>query len=282
MSALQESLSYWTAILGTIAAFFGVIQSLNWLAGVGAIFLGGSILALAYGVRQRQLLNLASLGAEGRSLDSLNMANLRRGVNKSLIVQEVQNTAVISGEDLYIRWRCSGFCRTQTESSIEFSIDADTSIPFAELECFAYDLSKDPGRQHKIRPLLAGPDGISKKVAVPFLAPLHHRQSFAIELICTLPRCMKVGLDYYTATLSFAQGRIHRYVVELVFEGDLPDWVRLYECDSTGSCKLLRDLSPHPTASRRAVRAVYEDIAEEIPAQTARAYFFRRGFATIV
>lgn len=33
------------------------------------------------------------------------MANVRRRVNKSLIVQEVRNTAVVCGDDLFIRWR---------------------------------------------------------------------------------------------------------------------------------------------------------------------------------
>jgi hypothetical protein len=273
MSSLQESLSYWTTILGTIAAFFGVIQSVNWLAGTGAIFLAGSILALAYGNRQRKLLNMASLRVEGRSIDSLNVANLRRRVNESLIVQEVHNTAVICGEDLSIRWHCVGFCQAENESSIEFSIDADNGIPFADLECFAYDLHNDPDRRHKIRPLLVGPEGISKKISVPFLAPVQNHQPFAIELICTLRRCMKEGLDYYTATLSFAQDRVNRYTVELVFEGDFPDWVRLYECEPSGSCKLVRDLAPRETDYRR---VVYEDTAEDISAQTARAYFFHR------
>jgi len=274
MTPLQESLSYWTTILGTIAAFFGLIQSVNWLAGIGAMFLTGSIVALAYGTHQRQLLNLANLRAEGRSIDSLNMANLRRRVNKSLIVQEVRNTAVISGEDLFIRWQCGGFCQaTQGESSIEFSIDADSSIPFPELDCFAYDLQNDPERQHKIRPLLVGPDSISKKISVPFLAPLQSQQPFAIELICTLPRCIQPGLDYYTATLSFAQESVPKYSVELVFEGDLPDWVRLYDCEARGSCKLLRDLAPR---ERTPGRAIYEVIDRQLPAQTARAYFFQR------
>jgi hypothetical protein len=205
-----------------MAAFYGVVQSVNWLAGIGAIFVTGSILALAYGTRQRQLVNRAKFRAEGCSIDCLNMANLRRLLNKSLIVQEVHNTAVICGEDLFIRWQRSGFCQAERESAIEFSIDADSSIPFAELECFAYDLRNDPERRHKIRPLLVGPDGISKKLAVPFLAPVQNQQLFAIELICTLPRCMKPGIDYYTAKLSFAQDRINNYSVELVFEADLP------------------------------------------------------------
>lgn len=83
MSSLQESLSYWTTILGAIAAFFGVIQSVNWLTGIGAVFFTGSILALAYGTHQRQRLNLANLRAEGRSIDSLNIANLRLRKQKS-------------------------------------------------------------------------------------------------------------------------------------------------------------------------------------------------------
>ena len=275
MNSLPDSLAYWTTVLGTVVAFFGLIQSLSWLAGIGALLIAGSIVAVAYGRKQRQLLNLASLRVEDRSMDSLNMANLRRRVNRSLIIQDASNTATIRGEDLTVRWLCTGYCRAEQESAIEFSIDSDNVIPFAELECFAYDLRNDPGRKHRIRPLLVGPDGMSKKISVPFLAPLGTYDPFKIELTCELPRCMKAGSDYYTATVSFAQQYVPRYTVTLAFEENLPEWVRAYECDPAGTSRLLRDLAPETADSER---AIYKDVGEGLPAQSARVYFFERDY----
>lgn len=273
MYSFKDSLAYWTTVLGTVVAFFGMIQSFTWLAGIGALLVAGSIIAIAYGRKQRDLLNLAALRIDGRSIDSLNLASLRRRLNRSLVIQEAQNVATIRGEDLTISWQCAGYCRAEQESAIEFSIDADNNIPFGELECVAYDLHNDPGKNHKIRPILLGPDGISKKIAVPFLAPLVAQQPFNVALTCELPGCMKAGVEYYTASLSFEQDRVHRYVVQLNFEQDLPKWLRVYERDASGVPRLVRDLPP-TTVDRE--HAMYRDIAEELPAQTARIYVFRR------
>ena len=242
-------------------------------AGVGALLIAGSIVAVAYGREQHRLLNLAILRVENRSIDSLNMANVRRRVNRSLIIQEATDTATIQGEDLTVRWFCTGYCRGKHESAIEFSIDSDNVVPFAELECFAYDLRNDPQKKHRIRPVLIGPDGMSKKIAVPFLSLLGEQEPFEIELTCELPRCMKAGLDYYTASVSFAQEHVPRYTVTLAFEKQRPEWVRVYECDPEGTSRLLRDLAP---ATVDGERAVYEDIAEDLPARSARVYFFER------
>ena len=273
MNSFRNSLAYWTTVLGTVVAFFGLIQSLSWLAGIGALLVAGSILAVAYGRQQHQLLNSAILRVENRSIDSLNMANVRRRVNQTLVIQEAFNTATIRGENLTIRWICTGYCRGERESAIEFSIDSDNVLPFVELECFAYDVRNDPQRKHRIRPVLIGPDGMSKKISVPFLAPLGTLQPFKIDLTCELPRCMKAGLDYYSASVSFAQEHVPRYTVTLAFEEQRPEWVRVYECDSTGTSRLLRQL---PLETTDAERAVYTDIAEDLPAQTARVYFFER------
>ena len=84
--------------------------------------------------------------------------------------------------------------------------------------------------EHKIQPLLIGADGLSKKISVPFLEPLLAQQPFRVMLRCTLPRCMTLGFAYYTATLSFAQDRIRRASVQLIFIGQKPRWVRVYKC----------------------------------------------------
>src|SRR5258708_5815231 len=57
-------------------------------------------------------------------------------------------------------------------------------------------------------------------------------------LECRLPGCMKRGVDYYTASLSFDQERIERYSMRLTFSHDLPQWVRTYECRADGDVKL--------------------------------------------
>src|ERR1700757_17472 len=105
---------------------------------------------------------------------------------------------------------------------IEFSIDADNNIPFAALECVAYDLMSDPEQKHQIEPLLIDHDGISKKIAVPFLQPLRANEPFSVRLKCELPGCMKSGLEYYSVTTSFAQDGVPQSTVRLTFKGDCP------------------------------------------------------------
>lgn len=172
MDSFKDSVSFWTTILGTLVAIFGAIQSRAWLLVAGALAVVGSLGTLCYAEKQREIVQSAVLKVAGRSIDSLNAASLRRLLNRSLVIQQADNVAIIDGEDLDITWECSGYCRADRETAIEFSIDADTNVPFAGLDCFAFDLRRDPQRRHRIRPILLGPDGISKKIAVPFLSPL--------------------------------------------------------------------------------------------------------------
>ena len=275
--SFKESLAFWSTVLGTILGLLGAIQSLNWLTGIGMLMVAASITAVAYARRQHQLLESAAIRIGGRSMDSLNMASLRRRVNRSLVIQQARNLAVIDGEDLRVTWKIGGYCKVPRETAIDFSIDADTNIPFAELDCYAYDLRHDPRRRHPIRPFLIGPDGISKKIAVPFLAPLSPQQPFSILLRCTLPHCMKPGTDYYTATLSFDQDTIEQCETRLRFLHGHPDWVRVYERGSDGSVRLLKDLPRRHTET--GVRE-YVDIGENVPAKAARIYvFFRRDMS---
>src|SRR5205814_1827088 len=98
--------------------------------------------------------------------------------------------------------------------------------------------------KHRIRPMLVGADGISKKIAVPFLEPASAQQPFNVLLKCKLPGCMKAGMEYYTSTLSFGQEQVRRSTVRLLFFGERPAWVRVYVCGASGSAKLLKDLQP--------------------------------------
>lgn len=273
MDSFRDSVAFWMTVLGTLVGFFGVFQSRAWVAMMGALVVASSIAVLAYAERQREIVKSAVLKISGRSIDSLNVAGLRRRPNRTLVVQRVENTAVIDAEDLTIVWKCAGYCRTEREAAMEFSIDADANIPFASLDCIAFDLRHDPRKEHAIRPILVGPDGMAKKIEVPFLAPLAQQEPFNVLLTCKLPGCMKSGIDYYTATLSFAQETVPSYAVKLRFEHGRPQWVRVYECRPTGTVSLLRDLRP---AVANAGTQDYVDIDTNVPGATARVYVFQR------
>ena len=274
MESFKDTLAFWSSILGMALALFGLGVSSLWLAVVGLFLVASSVSALLYARRQRQRLRLASVTIEGRSIDSLNAANLGRRLNRSLIVQEADQVATIAGEDMIVTWRYSGYCRATRESAVEFSIDTDSHIPFDRLDCFAYDLQHDPKRMHRIRPVLLGADGLSKKVAVPFLARLYAREPFSVLLTCTLPGCIKSGTEYYASTMSVAQERVPASIVRLMFLSERPEWLRVYECGASGTPTLLKDLRPsHETAQL----IEYTDLAYDMPAQSARIYVFRRA-----
>jgi len=277
MNSIEESLATWSMFIGTLISLFGLIQSQAWLAVVGGLFAGTSVMALLYARRERLVVESARVRIEGRSLDCLNAANLGRRVNRALVVQAVNHVARIEGESVRIEWEYSGYCRAAQETAMEFSVDSDTSIPFDSLDCFGHDLQRDPAMKHKIRPILVGVDGLSKKVAIPFLAPIAARESFRILLKCCLPGCMKPGLDYYTSTLSFDQDRIQRLAVRLVFVGRHPEWLRLYQCGPKGSIQLLKELPP-----ARESRGIteYLDVAENVDARSARVFVFSRPVAS--
>jgi hypothetical protein len=274
MDSFKDTVAFWASVLGTFLGLLGAIQSVHWLAALGGVMVVASIGAIAYARRQRQLLESAVLKVAGRSVDSLNMASLRRRRTRSLVIQEAHNTALIDGENLKLTWECTGFCRADRETSIEFSIDSDNNIPFDELECFAHDLRHDPKRRHRIRPILMGPDGISKKIAVPFLAPLRSGERFNILLTCELPGCMKAGVDYYTASLSFDQDEFLRCTVRLVFLQDSPKWLRVYEAGPAGAVRLLKDLRPE---GMNAEGNEYVDAERSLPAKSVRIYVFSRS-----
>ena len=269
----QESLASWATILGSIVSLLALIQSQTWLVVTSAFFICVAISSGLYARRERLALNAASIKIEGHSIDSLNIANLRRLVNRSLVVQEAHHEARIEGEDLKITWRYSGYCRAAQVSTIEFSIDSDNSTPFDRLDCFAYDLDHDPGAHHRILPILLSPDGLSKKISVPFLEPVAADQPFNVLLRCTLPGCIKAGFGYYTSTLSLAQERVRRCTTRLSFVNPRPEWLRVYACDDSGRTFLLKSLSPAPQI---AGVTEYFDSAENVQGRSARIYVFVR------
>jgi len=252
------------------------MQSRAWLVLTSLVFVGFSIAAGIYARKQRLALDAASIVIEGHSIDSLNIANLKRRVNRTLVIQEALHTARIEAEDLEIAWKYSGYCRAERDTSIEFSIDSDDSTAFENLNCVAFDLGRDPDMVRTIRPLLVGSEGISRKLSVPFLEPLKANDSFAVLLKCVLPRCIKAGFGYYTSTLSFAQDRVRRCEVRLIFTGLTPSWLRVYECSAQRRPVLLKTLTP----VRQTVDSCeYLDVEEERPGQSARIYIFWRDAA---
>jgi hypothetical protein len=273
MDLSPDSLASWATIFGSVISLFGLIQSRTWLTATGVFFVAISAAALLYARKEHKLVSSATVTVASRSLDSLNAANLARRRDRSLAVQKAFHEARIEGDDLQITWRYAGYCRADRASAIEFSIDADNNLPFEKLECFAYDLRHDHNQKHKIRPLLVGADGISKKIAVPFLKPLMQQEEFDIVLRCGLPGCMRAEIDYYTSTLSFDQHSVPRCAIRLVFVANRPEWVRVYECDAAGRTQLIKDMSA--TKESQGVTE-YSDVCENLAGQSTREYLFQR------
>jgi hypothetical protein len=267
---LLQSVASVTDLFEHLVALIGLIQSRGWLAGIAALLACSSISTVIYAQHQRARVHAASIEIEGLSIDCLNAANLRRRVNRTLVIQTVEETVTIDGADLEMTWRYAGYCRAQRETAIEFSVDSEHSIPFSQLDCFGYDLMHDPDKQHRIRPLLIGPESISKKIAVPFLEPLFAQQPFDIMLECRLPGTYGSAVAYYTSTLSFDQDVVGRCALRLIFRGKRPVWVRVYE-RAAGNAQLLKTLRP---AREDTDIAEFLDIAERREAQSQRVYLF--------
>jgi hypothetical protein len=276
MQFTLESLVALATIVGTVTSILALIQSRAWLVFTSLLFVSLSIIAGLYARNKRLALNAASTEIEGHSIDSLNIANLKRRVNRTVVIQEAHHTARIEGENLEITWQYSGYCKADRETSIDFSIDSDDSTAFENLDCVAFDLARDPGMAQPIRPLLVGSEGISRKLSVPFLEPLKAHDSFAVLLKCTLPRCVKAGFGYYTSTLSFTQERVRRCEVRLIFAGPAPNWLRVYECSGQRRPELLKSLTP---VLQTTDSCEYHDVEEERPGQSARIYVFWRDAA---
>jgi len=87
MHSPLDSLAAWATILGTVLSVVGLIQSRAWLTGISLLFVVASMTVVLYARKQRSILKSATVKIEGRSIDSLNIANLRRRINESLVIQ---------------------------------------------------------------------------------------------------------------------------------------------------------------------------------------------------
>lgn len=271
MKDAAGEIAAWASLLGSIVALLGLFQSHNLLVLTGAACLGTAIISILYARYGMRRLATAGLVVEGVHLDCLNIANLRRRQNRSLIIQEAYHFARIEGSDLEVAWKYDGFCNTEYESAMEFSIDAENTLPFEQMKCVAYDLKEDPNRLHEIRPILIGGDGLSKKVSVPFLRPLSTNDYFSILLRCILPDCVGSGIQYYTSTLSFAQKRVARLVVHLMFVGERPEWVRVYTLKA-GRAFLSNEIRPFKNDGQT---CEYLDEIKDASGESIRVYLYR-------
>jgi hypothetical protein len=267
-----ESFAALATIAGLIVSILALFQSRAWLVLTSLLVVCLATAAVFYARRQRLALETASTVIEGQGIDSLNIANLKRRVNRTFVVQEAQHTARIEGKNLEITWKYSGYCKAARASTMEFSVDSEARSSFGELDCSAFDLGHDPGMTRPIRPLLIGTDGISKKISVPLLRMVKARDPFGVLLKCTLPRCLPAGSGYYSSTLSFAQKRVSRYEVRLIFVGPRPSWVRVYDCTSRPAV-LVKSMAP---SHHEPGLSEYIDMVEDAPGQSARVYMFWR------
>ena len=117
MESSQETFALWATILGTAIRVIGLIESRSWLTGLSVALLAAAVFAVFYARKKRGQLDSASVGVEGRSIDSLNLANLRRRLNRSLVIQEAHHEAEIKGEDITMRWSYAGYCRGSRETA---------------------------------------------------------------------------------------------------------------------------------------------------------------------
>jgi hypothetical protein len=271
MTDAAKNLVPWASLFGSAIALLGLFQGNTWLIVAGVVLCSAWALSAVYFRRNRNAFERAGVTIEGLNLDSLHIANLRRRLNTSLTLQRAFQVAIINGKDLHLAWQYDGLCRSQAETSIEFSIDSENNIAFEQLDCVAFDLQNDPERLHPLRPALVGSDGVSKKITVPFLKPLAGQDRFGILLNCDLPGCVSTGVQYYTSSLSFDQPSIESASVHLIFVRMRHNWVRVYEFDKKKRPTLAREL--------RAFRddgatCEYVDMAQSVPGQSVRVYLY--------
>jgi len=267
----RETLAVWASAFGSAFALLGVAESQSWLALLGITCSAGSVATTQISKRNRRLAHFALSSGEALNLDSLLIANSRRRLNRTLMLERAIQVAIIDGADLNLAWQYDGYCRSQREASIEFSIDSENNVPFEQLECLAFDLQNDPARLHEIRPTLVGGDGVSKKISVSFLQPLALRQRFSVLLNCKLPGCITTGVQYYTSSLSFEQRSIASASVHLIFVKRRPEWVRVYEYRKSGAMALVNELRPFRDDG---ATCEYVDTIQNVPGQSVRVYLY--------
>src|SRR5579862_5430628 len=92
-----ESLAALATIAGLIVSILALFQSRAWLVLTSLLVACLAAGAVVYARKQRLAVVTASTVIEGQSIDSLNIANLKRRVNRTFVVQKAEHTARIEG-----------------------------------------------------------------------------------------------------------------------------------------------------------------------------------------
>ena len=104
-----------------------VAQGRQPLVAIAAFSLAGLAAAFLFVRTLSDRIRGGRVEIEGVRLDSLNLANLSRTMNASLLVEKVLHVGRISGRDLEMTYEYSGVCNAkQGESGCVFSIHADS------------------------------------------------------------------------------------------------------------------------------------------------------------
>lgn len=188
----------------------------------------------------------------------------------SVCLHEAMHKVEIKDKDMSVLWTYKGVCvAKEGESYFHFNIGGESPCSFEELNCYGFDLNRDPNRTEPIIPILKSADGLCKKVVLPFKKRLKQFDTFSIEFSYTWPNCMKYGKDFYISSLSFQNKNIKKYVVILEFVDIKPDWVRVY----LENGRLLKTLS---LTEYKNGSFVYKDIVENPSACSNLIYQFHR------
>jgi hypothetical protein len=274
MDNIKKTISFWSGTIAFSISIYGLISNRKIFTLLGVSFFAlSAVLAFRLLEIKRQT-KKTNIVIDGKRIDALNVANLTKKPNKSLKIQEGTHFTRVEGNNLSLYFEYSGYCKNRKgENGFVFSVGGDVNIPFDKLVCYGFDLLNDPHKTHKIKPFLIKHDGLTKKLKLPFNNSLSKDDQFHIALFCELPRCIKLGKDYITATLFYKDAlKIKRFSVFLEFVRNHPKWVRIYDVTS-GDPRLIKDLRPK---YQQGVSVYYEDKYKNIESEKALVYFFER------
>ena len=274
MTPRMKLISFWLSLIGFLMSIYGLAENRKLYALSGLLFFTSSILLAFKLLSIKKYIKKTNTVIDGRRIDALNVANINRNPNKSLKVQEATHFIKVKGNNLFLRFEYSGYCRDKKgENGFVFSVDSDVNIPFEKLVCHGFDLINDPSKNHEIRPFLSGSDGLAKIIKLPFNNPVFKGDQFHVALFCELPGCIKFGKYYISATLAFKDDiNIKEFSVKLEFVKNHPKWVRLYDATS-GEPQLIKDLKPK---CQKSASVHYEDKYKNIESEKAFIYLFER------
>ena len=268
----MRPISFWSSIIGLLISIYGLIANRQAYIFMGLFFFIISVLLAFALLKIKERIKKTNLTIEGKRIDALNAANTARNPNRTLKVQDATHFLKVVNNDLILSFEYSGYCKNE-ENGFVFSLDSDVYCPFEKLVCYGFDLLNDPCKTHKIRPILLEPDGLTKKIKLPFINPIFQGDRFHVRLYCELPRCIEFGKDYVVASLSFKdRAGIKNFSVKLEFNKNHPKWVRLYDATS-GKPRLIKDLKPK---CLKADSVYYEDNYKNIEGEKHLVYFFER------